>query len=258
MLLHVHAFRTEPTSQPRTFWHALTPQTRLACTVIYVFAIVLTPNGRWETWGIYSLGILGLIVLSRVALRPLLARLAVEFAFVGVVLLGTLWRREGEVVWSWGVLQVTDMGLMVLGSVTIKVILSLSLLNLLILTTSIPSLFQALQALRMPLLMVAIMTSMYRYLQVLIDEFTSMRRAALSRNLMLTNAATRRVIGNMMGSLFIRTYERGERIYQAMLARGYHGLPPVEKLPPYRKRDYLAFTVTGLIVVFGQAIYFVR
>ena len=79
-----------------------------------------------------------------------------------------------------------------------------------------------------------------------------MRRAALSRNLMLTNASTRRVIGNMIGSLFIRTYERGERVYQAMLARGYQGLPPVVKVPPYKQRDFLAFILTGLIILSGQ------
>ena len=56
----------------------------------------------------------------------------------------------------------------------------------------------------------------------------------------------------MIGSLFIRTYERGERVYQAMLARGYQGLPPVGKVPPYKQRDFLAFILTGLIILSGQ------
>jgi cobalt/nickel transport system permease protein len=254
MLLHIHPFRQEPVPPRATPWHSLTPQTRLACIVLSVFAVALTANGKWAAWGVYGLGALCLIFVSRVRLNILLSRVAVEFAFVGVVLLGTLFRPEGQVVWSWGIFQVTDAGLVVLGSVTIKVLLSLLLLNLLILTTPVPALFQALRALRMPPLLVAIMASMYRYLQVLLQEFTTMRRAALSRNLMLTNKGTRRAIGHIIGALFVRTYERGERIYQAMLARGYRGLSGRGKFPPYQKRDFIAFALTGLTIVLGQIV----
>ncbi|ACK70608.1 cobalt ABC transporter, inner membrane subunit CbiQ [Gloeothece citriformis PCC 7424] len=257
MLLHIHGFQRQSNPQPYTLWHSLTPQTRLLCTIIGVFAIALTPNGQWKTWGVYGLAVLFVILLSRTSIPQLLARVAIEFAFVGVVLLGTLFRREGEIVWSWGLIEITDVGLMVLGSVTIKVFLSLLMVNVLTLTTSISSLFQALLALKTPPLLVAIMASMYRYLKVLIDEFTTMRRAAMSRNLMSNKWATRRVIGNMIGALFIRTYQRGERIYQAMLARGYQGLPPIDKLPSYRKRDVFALGLTGVIVVLGQFVSFI-
>ncbi|WP_013323427.1 cobalt ECF transporter T component CbiQ [Gloeothece verrucosa] len=254
MLLHIHGFRRQSKTKTYTLWHSLTPQTRLLCTIISVFAIALTPNGHWKTWGVYGLGVLFVILLSRISLTQLLSRVGVEFAFVGVVLLGTLFRPEGEVVWSWGLIKITHIGLMVLGSVTLKVFLCLLMLNVLTLTTSIPSLFQALLALRTPPLLVAIMASMYRYLKVLTEEFNTMRRAALSRNLMVNKWATRRLVGNMIGSLFIRTYERGERIYQAMLSRGYSGFPPAEKLPPYRKRDGIALMVTVMVVLLGQIV----
>jgi cobalt/nickel transport system permease protein len=96
---------------------------------------------------------------------------------------------------------------------------------------------------------------MYRYIGVLIGEFNAMRRAAASRNLMGSNRWQRLVIGNMMGSLFIRTYERGDRVYQAMLARGYQGLPPVEKMPPGGRNDMIALTLTIILALIGQAIY---
>jgi len=82
-----------------------------------------------------------------------------------------------------------------------------------------------------------------------------MRRAAASRNLMSNNRSARLVVGNMMGSLFIRTYERGERVYQAMLARGYQGIPPVEKVPPGGRRDVMALTLTVIVALLGQAVY---
>lgn len=254
MLLHIHPFRQEPVKFRPTPWHSLTPQARLACIVLSVFAIALTANGRWAAWGVYAFWALCLILLSRVRLGILLSRVAVEFAFVAVVLLGTLFHPQGQVVWAWGIFRITAAGLVVLGSVAIKVLLSLVLLNLLVLTTPVPALLQALQAWRMPPLLVAIMASMYRYLQVLIQEFTTMRRAALSRNLMLTNKGTRRAIGHIIGALFVRTYERGERIHQAMLARGYRGSTVAGKFPAYQKRDFIALALTGLTIILGQIV----
>lgn len=254
MLLHLPTFLRANAFHQATPWHALTPQARLLCALASVFAIALTPNGRWGTWGIYGLGVWGAIALSHAPLTALLPRVAVEFVFVGVALLGTLFHQEGQVLWSWGWVQVTAGGLTVLGSVAVKVALSLLMLNLLVLTTPIPALLQAFTALGAPSLLVAIGASMYRYLSLLVGEFAAMHRAATARNLTLTPRTARLVLGNTIGVLFVRTYERGERIYQAMLARGYRGLPAAEKRPRLGKRDLFALTVTGSIVWLGQVI----
>lgn len=255
MLLHIGAFHLDINSKQATLWHSLAPRTRLLCILLIVFAIALTPNGRWWTWAIYGLGVLGVILLSRVTLPVLLKRVIVEFAFVGVVLLGTLFREGGEVLWSWGVLRITTVGLTVLGSVTLKALLSLLMLNVLTLTTSISALLNALVVLRVPPLLVAILASMYRYISVLMREFNAMRRAAACRNWSGSDRWQRRVIGNMMGSLFIRTYDRGERVHQAMLARGYQGVPVVKNVPSGGRRDILALTITIIWALLGQAVY---
>ncbi|MGQ4649121.1 cobalt ECF transporter T component CbiQ [Lyngbya aestuarii] len=255
MLLHIGAFRLDIDSKKVTPWQALAPRTRLLCILLFVFAIALTPNGRWWTWAIYGVGVFGVVLLSRVTLPVLLKRIAVEFAFISVVLLGTLFREGGRVIWSWGLLQITTVGLTVLGSVTFKALLSLLMLNVLTLTTSFPALLNALVGLRVPPLLVAILASMYRYIGVLIGEFQAMRKAAASRNFSGSNHWQRQVIGNMMGSLFIRTYERGERVYQAMQARGYQGVPLAEKVPQGGRRDILALSLTTIWVLLGQVIY---
>ena len=255
MLLHIGAFQLDVNSQQTTLWHGLAPRTRLLCTLLAVFAIALTPNGHWLTWGIYGVAVLGVALLSRVTWLVLLKRVAIELAFLSVVVLGTLFRQGGEVVWQWGALQITSTGLIVLGSVLLKALLSLLILNVLTLTTAIPALLHALVALRTPPVLVAILASMYRYIGVLIDEFTAMRRAATSRNLMISRRWQRLVVGNMIGSLFIRTYERGDRIHQAMLARGYQGLPPVGEVPAGSRRDLAALTLTAVVVLLGQAVY---
>ena len=255
MLLHVGAFQLDVNSKQVTPWHSLAPRTRLLCVLIILFAIVLTPNGHWQTWAIYGLALACLLLLSRITLLVLLKRVAVESTFIGVVILGTLFRSGGRVVWAWGPLKVTTVGLTVLGSVATKALLSLLILNLLTLTTSVPALLQALLVLRTPPLLVAILASMYRYINVLIAEITAMRRAAACRNLTGSNNWQRMVVGNMMGALFIRTYERGERVYQAMLSRGYQGVPEVEQVPEGGRRDVIALTLTVILVLLGQAVY---
>lgn len=254
LLLHIGAFHLDVDSKRQTLWHELAPQTRLLCVLLMLLAIALTPNGQWLTWAIYAIGILIILLLSKITFLVLLKRLAVEFAFVAVVIIGTLFRDGGDVLWQWGWLRITTTGLTILGSVSLKALLSLILLNLLTLTTSIPALLHALTVLKMPPLLVAVLASMYRYLAVLIDEFNSMRRAAISRNLMNGGHWQRIVVGNLIGSLFIRTYERGERIHQAMLSRGYQGLPPIKELPKTGKRDTIAITMTAMFTLLGQAI----
>jgi cobalt/nickel transport system permease protein len=251
MVWHIQAFRVN-TTVPITLWHQLTPQTRILCMAIAIIANVSTPNGQWLTWGWYGGMVLLAIALSRLSWTLLLSRLVIEFAFLIVILLGTLWRGDGDVVWSWGLLRVTSEGLTVLASVTAKAVISLLWANLLILTTPIPQLLQALLSLRLPKILVAIMASMYRYLNLLIDEFTTMRRAAQARNLMLTPQNTRKVLGYTIGSLFIRTLDRGDRIYQAMLARGYSQTLVFAQLPPIKSLDYSAIALTLALALVGQ------
>lgn len=252
MLLHIGSFHLDIDSQRVSPWHRLVPQTRLLCVLLAVLAIVLTPNGQWITWGCYGVAVLALVLMSRVTLPVLLQRLAVESAFLTVVILGTLFHEGGQTLWQWGWLRITTTGLTILGSVALKGVLSLIILNVLSLTTPVPDLLYGLQVLRVPPLLIAILASMYRYLGVLVEEFNAMRRAAQSRNLMGNRHWQRMVIGNMFGSLFIRTLDRGDRIHRAMLSRGYSGLPPQVDIPQPSRFDTFALSLSALIALLGQ------
>jgi len=266
MLLHIPLIepsdRLSPTQSDRiNIWTRLAVHTRLLCIFLLVFAIALTPIARWWTWAIYGAVTLPILYWSKVDLGILVKRMAIESAFISVILLGTLFRSGGEVLWQWRWLQITTNGLVVLGSVSIKAFLSLLLLNILTLSTPVPLLLQALVTLRMPPLLVSILASMYRYIDVLNNEFKAMRRAATARNFTTRNlydrqrtdrAWQRQVIGNMLGVLFIRTYDRGDRIYQAMLARGYQGVPAIAESVASTWRDRLAIGCTVIIILIGQ------
>jgi cobalt/nickel transport system permease protein len=235
-------------------WQQLSPPGRVVCILSLVVAIVATPNGRWLSLGLYGFLVLLLLGLAQVPLFKLGQRLAVESSFASVLVLSTLFRQGEQILWQWGWLQVTDTGVFILTSVATKTSLALVLLNLLTLSTPIPELLQALAQLRLPPLLVAILASMYRYIGVLQAEFQAMSQAAQSRNLTQRSAWRRWAVGSMIGSLFLRTLDRGERIYQAMVSRGYQGLPSAPKGWPLTLLDGLALGFISLLIIFGQVV----
>jgi len=128
------------------------------------------------------------------------------------------------------VLTITDTGLRDVLSIAAKSWLSVQVALLLTYTTPFSDLIDALRALRLPAIIVSIISFMYRYLAVLGEEAGRMNRARRSRSAAAPQGRSggslgwrARVTGAMVGSLFIRSYERSERIYAAMLARGFRG-----------------------------------
>ncbi|PZV12160.1 MAG: cobalt ECF transporter T component CbiQ [Pseudanabaena sp.] len=266
MLLHIHLIESsdrlsQSQSDRLNLWNRLAVNTRLICIFLLVFAIALTAMGKWWTWTLYGAVSLPILYWSQVDLRLLGKRMAIELAFISVILLGTLFRGGGQILWQWGWLQITTNGLVILGSVSVKAFLSLLLLNILTLSTSVPLLLQALVTLKVPPLLVSIIASMYRYILVLTNEFKAMRRAATARNFAPQNIYNhqrhdrpwqRQVLGNMLGVLFIRTYDRGDRIYQAMLARGYQGTPVMIESAASSWGDRLTIGCVMIVIVIGQ------
>lgn len=256
---HSHNFHVHNEHHSTDHSHShntIAPTTRILCTLIMVIAIVATPDGHWLTWLIYGCGIAVLLGMSQVDLFKLYQRLAVESIFASVSVLGILFRDGDGIVWQWGLLKITITGLLVFGSVLCKLGLTLVLMNLLTLTLPIPSLLQGLSILRVPPLLIAILGSMYRYLDLLVEEFTTMRRAAIARNLLAGKRWQRLVIGNMIGSLFIRTYDRGNRIHQSMLSRGYQGVSPLQTPTKLNWGDRLALGFTILFAIAGQVAFY--
>jgi cobalt/nickel transport system permease protein len=128
---------------------------------------------------------------------------------------------------------------------------------LLVSTTRFPDLIHALEHLRVPSILTTIIAFLYRYLFVLTDEVYRMLRARESRSGAVTGARSgggvlwrAKIAGNMAGQLFLRSYERSDRIYNAMLSRGYVG--HLYTLNPHemKSRDYFvtAFSI-GIIFI---------
>jgi len=210
-----------------SFIHRLDPRTKLITTLVFILAVALTLPNRWQAFALYFLLIATLFFLSKLPIFYVLKRSLVIMPFVLLIAIFIPFFKEGEVVgsyniWLWQV-SVTYNGLQVLVNIVIKAWLSILSLILLTSTTKLANLLKGLEQLRMPRVMVMILSFMYRYIFVLVDEVMRMKQARDSRNFGGKRLWQIRTVGNMIGTLFIRSYERGERVYAAMLTRGFDG-----------------------------------
>jgi cobalt/nickel transport system permease protein len=137
----------------------------------------------------------------------------------------------GNPLWigPWG-LTITDAGLARFLSILGRSLLSLQMAILMTATTPFPDILHALRHLHVPAILVSIIAFMYRYLFVLVDEVARLLRARAARSAQRpghqgggTIFWRAKVTGHMAGQLFIRSLDRSDRVYQAMLARGYQG-----------------------------------
>jgi cobalt/nickel transport system permease protein len=123
-------------------------------------------------------------------------------------------------------------------------------------TTPLPDILVAMRALGVPRLLVAILGLMWRYVFVLADEALRMMRAREARSASAggkgggTTTWRAQVAGQMVGSLFLRGYERSERIYHAMLARGYDGTVRSLPLKPLSSMERVVLG-TGIAILFS-------
>lgn len=207
--------------------HRLDPRTKFIAALAFVIAVVLTPPREWYAFAFYFALIACVILLSKVPPLYILKRALVIIPFVLLIAIFIPFFKEGEVagsynLWLWEV-KVTYSGLIVLWNVTIKALLSILSMIVLSATTRFTELLNGLERLGMPAVMVMILSFMYRYIFVLVDEAIRMRRARDSRNFGGKRLWQLKTIGNMVGTLFLRSYERGERVYAAMVARGFDG-----------------------------------
>ena len=228
--------------------HRLTPQSKLVATVLFVFVVVSTPREAVWAFGLYALLLAGVAAVARVPAGLVLRRMVVEVPFVLFAVLMPFLSR-GERVDVLGV-SLSVGGLWAAWNVLAKATLGVVCSILLAATTDLRGLLVGLERLRMPTLMVQIMTFMVRYGDVIGDEMQRMKVARESRGFEGRDIRALPVVARSAGALFIRSYERGERVHLAMLSRGYTGTLPMQgqDTTVAQWRTALALPATALCV----------
>lgn len=205
--------------------HALPPHTKLAAVLAFVVVVVSTPREAMWAFGLYAV-LLGVVAYAaRVPAGFLLKRLLIEVPFVAFAVLMPF-VAEGERVEVLGI-SLSVSGLWGAWNVLAKGTLGVAASVLLASTTELRELLLGLQRLKLPPLLVQIASFMIRYGDVITDEMRRMRIARESRGFEASGVRHWGVLAKSAGALFIRSYERGERVHLAMVSRGYSGSMPV-------------------------------
>ncbi|MGW2516638.1 cobalt ECF transporter T component CbiQ [Streptomyces sp. NPDC001617] len=229
--------------------HALPPHTKLAATFAFVVVVVSTPREAMWAFGLYAV-LLGVVAYhARVPAGFVLKRLLIEVPFVAFAVLMPF-VAEGARVDVLG-LSLSVNGLWGAWNVLAKGTLGVAASVLLASTTELRELLLGLQRLKLPPLLVQIASFMIRYGDVITDEMRRMRIARESRGFEARGVKHWGVLAKSAGALFIRSYERGERVHLAMVSRGYAGsMPVIDEVTASRAQwSYaLALPVAALVV----------
>lgn len=198
----------------------------------FILAVSLLPVGSFAALGIAWAVLVVVSIAARLGPVRMVRGSFVALPFI-VAAFPLLFTKKGDPIgtvdlWLFD-LTLSGEGLRIVLTIMLKSWVSVQAAALLVFSTPFHDLLEGLARLRLPKLMVAIISLMYRYLAVLTGEASRMMRARSSRAATLPGARRpgtvwqARVVGNMVGSLFIRSYERSERVYLAMQSRGYTG-----------------------------------
>jgi len=204
--------------------HRAPAHLKLLGLLAFMLLVVATPRLWFPVFGVYLLVLCALVASSGVPPLYLLRRLVVEVPFLVFALVlpfvasGPRTEVLGLSVSAHGLLGAW--GLLAKG--TLGVLASL----LLAATTEPRALLAGLERLHLPTQLVQIMGFMIRYLDVVTEEMRRMQVARESRGFRARNPKHWPVLAKSAGALFIRSYERGERVHLAMLSRGYDGTMP--------------------------------
>lgn len=207
--------------------HRLDPRAKIVSLISFIFILVSTPRGEYMRFPLYFSPLLALMILSRVPPGFIFKRslfLLPPMLLAGITL---PFLTEGEIIASYHLgflgLNVSIEGIQLFLDILAKSWFSILSVILLTSTTPFPDLLKGFEGLKVPKIMVLTISFMCRYIIVLVDEIMRMKRAWDLRSCGGNSRRHIKTAGDMIGSLFIRSYERAERIYYAMLSRGYSG-----------------------------------
>ena len=231
-------------------------------TLAFIIFLNLTPHRAWPAYILFLATILSMAVVARLGVGFVLKRalLALPFVLAAAPLIFTgppplaAWKLSPD-------FQIfySPEGLTRFASIAIRSWIAVQAAILLTATTHFSDLLTALHQLKVPKLFIAIVGLMWRYLFIISEEVTRMLRARSSRSATFpgnprsggTLFWRARVTGGMAGSLFLRSIERSDRVYSAMLSRGYTGALPASEQSPLSATDQrvLLFGLLLLIVL---------
>ena len=265
--MHVHFL--DPYRALHSAIHELDARLKFGLTLAFIITCSLMPVAAWPAYVLLFALVLSLEILSGLGIAYVMKRAALAFPFA-LAAFPVIFGNEGTQLARlhlFGIpMAITLEGLERFASIALKSWLSVQAAIVLAATTPFPELLQAMRAVGVPKLLVAMSGLMWRYLFVLVNEAVRLMRARTARSGKSSLPELRpggalpwraQVAGGMAGSLLLRAFERSERIHVAMLSRGYDGETRSLPLPAFsafsRRALITGLAVLGLLLLVGLA-----
>jgi len=224
--------------------HQIPPHIKILAGLLFIVIAVTTDITKWPAFVAYFAIIITITQIAKLPIITVFKRSLIEVPFIFFALLMPFF-GTGEVI-EIGSISLYVNGLLAGASIVVKGTLGILVAINLSATTTAREILNGLETLKMPTPMVQIASFMLRYVNVVNDEMLRMAVARASRGFEATGVRQWPVLATAAGALFIRSYERGERVHLAMIARGYQGeLPRTEKI-----NNSARYWVIGLAVPF--------
>ena len=241
--------------------HRMDPRAKILITFAYIIALFFI--SRFIGYGFVVVCLYAAIHISKVPLRYMLKGLkSIMFILLFTVALNIFFTQGGKVLWAWGILSVTEQGLIIAGQMACRLILLIIGSSLLTLTTSpiqltdgIESLLNPFRKIGVPAHEIAMMMSIsLRFIPILLEETDKIMKAQMARGADFESGniiKRAKAMVPIMVPLFISAFRRAEELAMAMEARCYRGGVGRTRLHSlkYQNLDFVAFAVATLFVI---------
>ncbi|PTX16009.1 cobalt/nickel transport system permease protein [Halanaerobium congolense] len=233
--------------------HGLDPRAKLVVGLFFSFLIAL--SNELKTLSLFFALAVILIISIKIDFKYLLKRLLLFNLFICLIWIFIPFTFPGKEILTVWQFSVSKEGLFYALKITLRsnsiILLVISLLS----TSPVLDLIHAMSRLRIPPKLIYLLFFVYRYLYVIKKEFNTIHQAMLLRAFKAkTNLHTYRSYAYLIAMLLIKSYERSQKVYQAMICRGFKGDFVMIDHFKLKQKDYLFIIVSSLFLIFLLAI----
>lgn len=222
-------------------------QVKIVALLLFVLSVVVMPREAFWAYALSGCLLVGVMILAELPAGFVARRMIVEVPILIFALLLPFF-GQGETTEVLG-LTVSVEGLWGAWTILAKATLGVAASIIVSATTTIPDMLRGLDRIRVPRVITAIAGFMVRYLDIVAGEFSRRRVAMAARGYEPRWLWQNGPLAQSAGSLFIRSFERGERVHQAMVARGFTGRMPVFGDRPATTREWWIGLSVPLVAV---------
>ena len=222
--------------------HSLAPHAKILAILGLLVIVVATPIQNYLAFIAYFSLVIALVLIAKLPIWQSLKRTTIEIPFIFFAILMPFVSPDKE--------AAKIAAISIIAKATIGTLLAIILSG----TTPAREILRGFETLKMPALIVQIASFMLRYLNVINDEMERMTVARASRGFEPKGIRDWKFLAAAAGALFIRSYERGERVHLSMISRGYDGKLPSVQSQLVAKQEIL-FIIATLFLALVLAIF---